>query len=111
MLRTDLWVSAFVRRHNDLGEICVIARRGDPVAGQIFIEIDHLNGRASLLTPAPATARADGDEDRIFVRRFSQTDPPKIAARVALEAGYDPDLWVVSLETRATEIGVTEVAA
>ena len=50
MLRSDLWVSAFVRRHNNLGHICVVSRRGDAVAGQIFIEIDHLNGQVSLLT-------------------------------------------------------------
>jgi hypothetical protein len=110
MFRTDLWVAAFVRRHNDLGEICVIVNRGDPIAGQIFIEIDHLDGRASLLTPAPSTARAPGDEDRIFVRRFAQVDPSKVTARVALERGYDPDLWVISLETRSSDIGVTEIA-
>ena len=67
MLRTDLWVSAFVRRHNDLGEICVIVRRGDAIAGQIFIEVDHLNGHSSLLCPAPAASRRDNDADRIFV--------------------------------------------
>ena len=72
MLRSDLWAAAFVRRHNDLGEICVVSQRGDPIAGQIFIEIDHLNGTVSLLTPAPSTARAEGDEDRLFVRRFGR---------------------------------------
>jgi hypothetical protein len=108
MFRTDLWVAAFVRRHNDLGKICVVARRGDPIAGQIFIEVDHLNGRASLFTPAPATARVDGDEDRIFVRRFSDAEPALIAERIAREIGYDPDLWVVALETRTGDIGVTE---
>jgi hypothetical protein len=111
MFRTDLWVAAFVRRHNDLGEICVVVRRGDPIAGQIFIEVDHLNGRASLLTPAPATAREDGDEDRIFVRRFSSAEPKQVAERITREIGYDPDLWVISLETRGGEVGVTEVGA
>ena len=43
MFRSDLWTAAFVRRHNDLGHMCVVARRGDPIAGQIFIEIDHRN--------------------------------------------------------------------
>ena len=28
MLRSDLWTSAFVRRHNNLGNICVISRKG-----------------------------------------------------------------------------------
>jgi len=111
MFRTDLWVAAFVRRHNDLGEICVVVRRGDPIAGQIFIEVDHLNGTASLLTPAPATARAEGDEDRIFVRRFSSVEPKQVAERVAREIGYDPDLWVISLEMRGSEIGVTEASS
>jgi hypothetical protein len=111
MFRTDLWVAAFVRRHNDLGEICVVSRRGDPIAGQIFIEVDHLNGRASLLTPAPAATRAEGDEDRIFVRRFSGVEPPLVAERIAREVGYDPDLWVISLEMRGGDIGVTEAKA
>jgi hypothetical protein len=61
MLRTDIWASAFVRRHNDLGHICVVVRKGDPIAGQIFIEVDHLNGTVSLYTrrprPSAATAR------------------------------------------------------
>ena len=33
-LRSDIWCAAFVRRHNDLGQFCVVAQKGDPVAGQ-----------------------------------------------------------------------------
>jgi hypothetical protein len=107
MLRSDLWVAAFVRRHNDIGHICVIERRGDPIAGQIFITLDHLNGRVSLLTPAPATARQDGDEDHLFVRRFSEVEPAAVAERIARETDFDPDLWVVALEMRGDDPGVT----
>jgi hypothetical protein len=110
MLRSDLWTSAFVRRHNDIGEICVVARKGDPIAGQIFIEIDHLNGTVSLLTPEPASARRDGDEHRLFVRRFDHADPDTVRARIAREADFDPDLWVLALEMRGDDAGVTLVA-
>lgn len=109
MLRSDLWVAAFVRRHNDIGEICVLARRGDPIAGQIFIEIDHLNGTASLLTPAPAVARREGDEDRLFATRLDHVEPAAVRARIEREADFDPDLWVVSIETRRDDVGVTLV--
>jgi hypothetical protein len=109
MFRSDLWVAAFVRRHNDIGHICVVVRTGDPIAGQIFIEIDHLNGTASLLTPAPSSARAEGDEDRLFVRRFDHVEPPAIAGRIAREADFDPDLWVLALEMRGDDAGVTLV--
>src|SRR5690606_39927755 len=47
------WCMAFVRRHNDLGDMCVVVRRGDPIAGQVFIEVDHLDGTRPLYTPAP----------------------------------------------------------
>lgn len=107
MLRSDLWASAFVRRHNDIGEYCVVSRKGDPIAGQIFIEIDHLNGTASLLTPAPSSSRAEGDEDRLFVRRFERTDPKTVRDRIVREAEFDPDLWVLSVEMRGDDTGVT----
>jgi hypothetical protein len=108
MLRTDLWTSAFVRRHNDLGHLCVISRKGDPVAGQIFLEVDHLNGKVSLLTPAPSALAGD-TEDRLFQRRFDQVEPQKVSDRIAREREFDPDLWVISLELRSGDIGVTEL--
>ena len=105
MIRSDLWTAAFVRRHNDIGNICVVVRKGDPIAGQIFIEIDHLNGTNSLLTPAPSSARAEGDEDRLFVRRFDHVEPAAIRERIEREAEFDPDLWVIAIETRAEDVG------
>jgi hypothetical protein len=109
MFRSDLWAAAFVRRHNDIGHICVVARKGDPIAGQIFIEIDHLNGTASLLTPAPSSARDEGNEDRLFVPRFERAEPEAIRDRIAREADFDPDLWVLALEMRGDDAGVTLV--
>jgi len=110
MLRSDLWTSAFVRRHNDIGHICVVARRGDPVAGQIFVVHDHLNGKVSLYTPAPATARADGDADRIFAKRFDQVERAEADSRIERESRFDPDLWVIELETRNPDPGLTVAA-
>ena len=109
MFRSDLWASAFVRRHNDIGEPCVVSRKGDPIVGQIFIEIDHLNGTVSLLTPAPSSAREEGDEDRLFVRRFERVEPAVVRERIEREAKFDPDLWVLSVEMRGDDPGVTLV--
>jgi hypothetical protein len=98
-------VAAFVRRHNDIGNICVVVRRGDPIAGQIFIEIDHLNGTGSLLTPVPAAAREPGEQDRIFVRQLIRVEPSTIRTRIEREADFDPDLWVIAVETRGDDVG------
>ena len=106
MFRTDLWVSAFVRRHNDIGHLCVVSRRGDPIAGQIFVEVDHLNGEVSLYTPAPAISLAEDSEDRVFQLRFDHVAPDKVRERIAREHDFDPDLWVVSLELRSGDLGL-----
>jgi hypothetical protein len=109
MFRTDLWVAAFVRRHNDIGHICVITRRGDPIAGQIFVAVDHLNGTESLFVPAPMTARGDDTESRLFALRLDKVEPQAVRERIAREADFDPDLWVVSLELRGEDVGLEVV--
>ena len=106
MFRTDLWVAAFVRRHNDIGHICVITRRGDPIAGQIFVAVDHLNGTESLFVPAPMTARGDDTESRLFALRLHKVEPQAVRERIEREADFDPDLWVVSLEMRGEDLGL-----
>ena len=110
MFRTDIWVAAFVRRHNDIGHMCVVSRRGDPIAGQIFIEVDHLNGGVSLYAPAPAAARRENVEDRVFQRRFDRVEAVKVRERLIQEENFDPDFWVISLEIRAGDLGLLVVA-
>lgn len=104
-LRSDIWCAAFVRRHNDRGDMCVIVRRGDPVAGQIWIEIDHLDGTASLLVPAPS-AMLEDDGERVFQVRYGRTDPLTVRERIAREVEFDQDLWVLSLDSRSGEHGL-----
>jgi hypothetical protein len=106
LLRSDLWVAAFVRRHNDLGHMCVVARRGDPIAGQIFLTVDHLDGQQSLYVPAPAAKRQDESADWVFERRFDHVPPFEVSARIVREVDFDPDLWVVDLALRAGDLGI-----
>lgn len=108
-IRSDIWCAAFMRRHNDLGHICVVSRRGDPVAGQVFVEVDHLNGEVSLYTPAPSAVREEETADRLFQRRFDHVEPAKVRERIAREADFDPDFWVLSLELRSGDLGLLVV--
>lgn len=107
MFRTDLWAAAFVRRHNDIGHLCVVSRRGDPIAGQLFIEVDHLDGTASLYAPAPVSAEAS--EERLFQRRFDHVPPLKVRERLLQEERFDPDFWVLTLEVRSGDLGLLVV--
>ena len=100
-LRADLWVSAYVRRQNDVGHMCVVSRRGDPVAGQIWVSVDHLDGTHSLYVPASSASRSSDDQSHLFEIRYDRQPADKVNDRIALEGEFDPDLWVVSLDLRA----------
>lgn len=108
-LRSDIWVSAFTRRHNALGMMCVVARRGDPIAGQIWIEIDHLDATHSLLVPAPSVMLGEVPEERVFMWRYQHVAPADVSARIRREAAFDPDFWVIGLETREPLTGIAIV--
>lgn len=108
-LRSDIWCAAFVRRHNDLGHFCVVSRKGDPVAGQIWIEVDHLNGTASLFVPAPTAAMESAPLGRIFQRRYDGVEPEIIRERIVREIEFDQDLWVLALDLRDDDLGIDVV--
>lgn len=105
-LRSDIWAAAFVRRHNDLGNFCVVSRRGDAIAGQILIEIDHLDGSASLMMPVSSAVHGSDTAGRVFQRRLDRVPPLDVRARIEREAEFDPDIWVISIDSRDGEIGV-----
>jgi hypothetical protein len=106
-LRSDLWSAAFIRRHNDLGHLCVVMRKGDPIAGQIWISHDHLDGTQSLFGPAPSLVSSESVVDRIFQMRLDHAGGDDIRARIEREAKYDPDIWLIGLETRDNDPGLT----
>ena len=108
-LRTDIWCGAFVRRHNDAGQMCVVARKGDPVAGQVWVEVDHLNGEHSLYVPAPTMMRSQSLDGRAYERRYDRVDAQKVKDRVEREAEFDPDFWLIVLESRSGEHGLDMV--
>lgn len=105
-LRSDIWCAAFIRRHNDIGHMCVVSRKGDPTAGQIWIEVDHLNGSVSLFSPAPAIAVKEDTAERVFECRFERVEPQLSKQRTDRELEFDPDIWIISLEMRSDDLGI-----
>ncbi len=105
-LRSDIWCASFIRKHNDIGNYCVIARKGHLQAGQIFIEVNHLDGNYSLFAPAPLLKRKNNSIDLIFELRLKTNLKEEIAKKLESEINFDPDIWIIALETRAKNIGI-----
>jgi hypothetical protein len=98
-LRTDIWVSAYMRTVEVQGGFATLRRRGAAEAGAVFIVVDRLDGAAALFAPGPT------DEDlgeRRFLRahKAEWVDAAEIADRLARELKRDPDIWIVDVERR-----------
>ena len=101
-LRTDFWVSAYLRRCAVDDAVAVLRRRGSPESGAVMIKVDRLDGTAVLLGPAPQSeAGEDGERRFAPVHREPLIEAAAAEARLAREIGFDPDLWIVEVEDRA----------
>lgn len=101
-LRSDIWVSAYLRRAEIEGAFAVLRKRGAAEAGAIFIRLDCLDGRCALFGPAPQSEMDAGDATRRFRRMHDAewTDALAVEDRLAREMKFDPDLWIVDAEDR-----------
>lgn len=103
-LKSNIWVSAYIRRCEIEGAFAVVRRRGAEEAGAIFVKLNRLDGTGALYGPAPQSAFDTGrPSDRLFVTLAGGGAPvPEndIEARLAREIKFDPDVWIVEVEDR-----------
>lgn len=96
---SDFFVAQLLRRLFAAGEFAAVVRRGAEAAGAIFVVSRDRQGNVKLYGPAPQSL---GDDDG--TRRFMAEpviDDAAMEARFAREARFDPDFWVVEIETAA----------
>ena len=106
-LRTDIWVSAFLRRHLVEGRYGAVLRKGAPEAGAVYVVINRLDGSARLFGPAPGPAY-DAAGERRWIEETKGAEPADRAAEiVARRAKADPDIWVVEIEDRHGNGGIS----
>lgn len=103
-LKSGIFVSALLRRANGAGAFAAVRRRGAEEAGAVFVIVATQDGKAALYGPAlPSLDGAPEDEGvRLFTPLVTPGSPESEAeARMAREARYDSDLWLVEIEDRA----------
>ncbi|MBF9195264.1 DUF1491 family protein [Microvirga terrestris] len=98
-LRSDFWVSAYLRRCSLEGLDAALRKRGSAEAGAIYVKVDHLDGTASLYGPAPQLFLDDSGE-RLFAPVLQGSTPLDVEERMARELRFDPDLWLVEVDDR-----------
>lgn len=99
-LRSDIFVSAIIRRLFARGDFAAVERKGEEQAGAIFIRQRFRDGSETLYAPAPQSFfDGEGDGSRLFEIRVDRREPATIRDVLDRELKFDPDLWVIELET------------
>lgn len=100
-LKSDFFVAALVRRAMVEGAFAAATRKGSPESGAIYVLVDRLDGSADLYGPAPQYAVDGRSSERLFELLASAAPRFELVERLAREAKFDSDIWVVEIEDRA----------
>lgn len=95
-LRTDLVARALIRQAGLDGRSAMLLRRGDPDAGGILVILLGRNGDGVVLTQ---TRTPEGEAAWMRGTGTTPVNAEQIQAYVDRQLKYDPDLWVLEVET------------
>ncbi len=99
-LKSEIWIGALLRRVFAAGSFAAVERRGADEAGAVFVRVRHRDGLETLYAPAPQSVFETGrPEDRIFEPRLARQPAAAVDALLLRETAFDPDLWIVEVET------------
>ena len=101
-LKTDIWVSALMRRAVSEGAFAVVAKRGDRDAGAVLLTVRTRDGLVRLYQ---AATNMDGER----VWHEGEAQPARdIDVIIAKQSRRDMDLWVVEIDDREGRHFLTE---
>ncbi|WP_084366446.1 DUF1491 family protein [Rhizobium sp. RU36D] len=101
-LRSDIYVSALIRRVFAAGGFAAVERKGMDQAGAIFVRRRGRDGLETIYAPAPQSlVDEDAAGDRLFEIRLDQVEAAEVDALISRELKWDSDLWVLEIEMDA----------
>lgn len=95
-LNAKLWVGSLLRRVNQVGDFATVAKKGDETAGQVILVARRRNGHMQVFT---RTMNSLGEYSWTVAVENNQEELGKINEYLERQARYDPDLWIIELDT------------
>lgn len=94
-LAAGVWVSAYLTRLGLANIPAYVIAHGDDTAGAIMVKCARLDGTAQLYA-----REWDMDSDERPWTLTADLPEPQIDQAIRRQRGFDPDLWVIEIESR-----------
>lgn len=94
-LTAGIWVSAYLARLRLADIPAFVVRRGDDTAGAVLVKLNTLDGKATCYQRSFDLMTGE----RRWVELTSD-DEAKVDEAIARQRSFDPDLWVLEVESR-----------
>ena len=94
-LTAGIWVSAYLARLRLADIPAFIVRRGDDTAGAVLVKLNTLDGKATCFQRSFDLMTGE----RRWVE-LTSGDEAAVDEAIARQRSFDPDLWVIEVESR-----------
>ncbi|MDA3889850.1 MAG: DUF1491 family protein [Allgaiera sp.] len=94
-LTADFWVRAYLRRLQLADIPAFVTAHGDDTAGAVLVKLSTLDGRAQAFQRSFDLMSGT----RAWVV-LTEGEEPAVDAAIARQKSFDPDLWVIEVESR-----------
>ena len=94
-LTAGIWVSAYLARLRLADIPAFVVRRGDDTAGAVLVKLNTLDGKATCFQRSFDLMTGE----RRWVE-LTSGDEAKVDDAIARQRSFDPDLWVIEVESR-----------
>lgn len=94
-LAAGLWVSAYLARLGLANIPAYVTAHGDDTAGAVLVKCARLDGSAQLYA-----REWDFDSDTRPWTQTAEGPEREVDEAIRRQRGFDPDLWVIEIESR-----------
>ena len=95
-LTADFWVHAYIRRCQLANIPAYVTAKGDATAGAVLVKLATLDGQAQLFQRS--FDLMTGNRSWVTLAKGAE---PEIDLTIHRQRQYDPDLWVIEIESRS----------
>lgn len=104
-LKSEIFVSALLRRYQAQGLFATILRKGQADAGAIYIVVRARDAQMRLFMPADQMSYQEDAAERLFQERKIASEL-ELSTFIEKESRFDPDFWLIEIEDDALNVPV-----